>query len=143
MPRHSFTAAAALAVLITGTTGARAADDKKFTVALEGDQVTVGGDPDGTGTATIRIDAQAGEICYRLRTRNIDEAFASHIHEGAAGTDGPVVVNFTPPGANGMSSGCVNVGRELATEIANDATDYYVVVHTTPFPAGALRGQMS
>jgi hypothetical protein len=136
-------AAAAATALMASTAIAQNTNDKKFTVTLEGEQVTVGGDPDGTGTATIRINVDAGQVCYRLRTRKIDQATASHIHEGAIGTDGPVVVNFTPPGANGMSSGCVNVGRELASEIASEPSDYYVVVHTVAFPAGALRGQMS
>lgn len=135
--------AVATTALVASTALAQTQKDKKFTVALVGEQVTVGGDPDGTGTATIRINAEAGEVCYRLRTRNIDEATAAHIHEGAIATDGPVVVHFTPPGANGMSSGCVNVGRELAGEIASEPSDYYVVVHTTVYPAGALRGQMS
>jgi hypothetical protein len=112
-----------------------------FTVSLEGEQITRAADEDGSGTARIRIKADRGEVCYTLTARDIDTATAAHIHEGAPGTDGPVVVHFEPP-VRGTSTGCVNVGTELATEIATTPGDYYVVVHNAEFPAGAIRGQM-
>lgn len=114
----------------------------KFNVALDGEQVTFGGDPDGSGTAMIRVTPGTGQLCYTLSAQMIGPATAAHIHEGPAGGNGPVVVEFTPP-TSGMSSGCVDVGKELATGIVKMPSDYYVVVHNAEYPAGALRGQMS
>ena len=134
------TAAVATATLVSSTAFAQDTG-VKFSVALDGDQVTFGGDPDGSGMASIRINPGKGEICYTLTAQMIQTATLAHIHEGPAGGNGPVVVDFMPP-SSGMSSGCVSVGRELAREIVQTPSDYYVVVHNAEYPAGALRGQM-
>lgn len=132
---------ATAAALLATAAAAQDATGRKFTVALEGEQVTFGGDEDGSGTASIRINPGRSEVCYTLTARNIDTATAAHIHEGPFGGNGPVVVNFAPP-VGGTSSGCTAVSRDLAREIIQTPSDYYVVVHTAAFPAGALRGQM-
>lgn len=99
------------------------------------------GDPDGTGTARLRVNPGQGEICYELMVSGIAPALAAHIHEAPAGAAGPVVVPLAPP-SDGSSDGCVSVTRELARDIIRDPADYYVNVHNQPFPGGALRGQL-
>ncbi|MEO7711859.1 MAG: CHRD domain-containing protein [Gemmatimonadaceae bacterium] len=99
------------------------------------------GDPDGTGTARVTVNAGQGLVCYELRVANIAPATAAHIHEAPAGTAGPVRVTLKAP-STGMSSGCVTVSREFAKELAADPSDYYVNVHNAQFPAGAVRGQL-
>ena len=102
------------------------------------------GDLDGTGSATITVNPGQGEVCYELSVEDITlPAIGAHIHEGVAGENGPIVVELVPPDANGVSSGCTQVSRELALEIIQDPENYYVNVHTSDFPAGALRGQLS
>lgn len=114
----------------------------KFNIALDGEQVTFGGDPDGTGTAMVRVTPGTGQLCYTLSVDMIGPATAAHIHEGPAGGNGPVVIEFTPP-TSGTSSGCTDIGRELASEIVKTPSDYYVAVHNAEYPAAALRGQLS
>jgi hypothetical protein len=102
------------------------------------------GDPDGSGTATITINPGQEEVCWEIRAKDITlPAAAAHIHEGAAGIAGPVVVGLTPPDASGFSSGCATLEREEALEILKNPEDYYVNVHTSDFPNGAIRGQLS
>jgi hypothetical protein len=139
--RTSIMAATALTAALLSSNATAQDNGRKFNVALEGEQVTFGGDQDGTGTASIRINPGRSEICYTLTARMIGTATLAHIHEGPAGGNGPVVVDFAPP-ASGTSSGCVSVTRELAREIIQKPADYYVVVHNAEFPAGALRGQL-
>lgn len=122
---------------------ARESSGRPFNVTLEGAQeVPVPGDPDGTGTASIRINPGQGQLCYSLRVSGIDPATAAHVHEAPAGTAGPVVVGLQAP-TGGSSNGCVAIGRELAKEIIADPADYYVNVHNATYPGGALRGQLS
>jgi hypothetical protein len=62
---------------------------------------------------------------------------------GTATVAGPVVVPLTPPDATGSAAGCVNVARTLVRAILTNPSGYYVNVHTTDFPNGAIRGQLS
>lgn len=102
------------------------------------------GDPDGQGQATIRLTAGEGRLCYQIAANSITlPASAAHIHLGAAGTAGDIVVGLTPPDATGNTSGCVTVSRDLVAAILANPAGYYVNVHTTDFPNGAIRGQLS
>ena len=59
------------------------------------------------------------------------------------GVAGPIVVNFPPP-VGGSSSGCLEgIDRVLLREIALNPGAFYVNVHTTELPAGAVRGQLA
>jgi CHRD domain len=101
-------------------------------------------DPDGTGTATIRLRSGQGQVCFTMTVQNITlPAAASHIHKAPVGQPGPIVVPLKAPGADGSSSGCVTANRTLVGQILQTPADYYVNVHTTDFPAGAIRGQLS
>ena len=123
---------------LLATTGGTA-----FTVALTGETETPTGDPVATGTATIRARAGQGQICYRLAAANLPAAAAAHIHAGAAGTAGNVVVPLKTPNAAGASAGCAIVSRTLVRALLADPGSYYVNVHTAEFPAGAIRGQLT
>ncbi len=117
---------------------------RKLTANLTGSQeVPTTGDPDGTGTAKIRINPGTGQLCINLRVMNIEPATAAHIHEAKAGTAGPVVVTLPTPDANGFVSGCVTVDKSELQEIKQNPSDYYVNVHNAAYPSGALRGQLS
>jgi CHRD domain len=126
-----------------------AADDsgRKFTTTLTGAAEVPGpGDPDGSGTATITLNYGQGTVCWEIQVSDIAlPALAAHIHEAPVGVPGPVVVPLFPPvpDASGFSSGCMNVAREEIKEIIQHPEEYYVNVHTTEFPGGAVRGQLS
>jgi hypothetical protein len=100
------------------------------------------GDPDGSGTASIRLNPGQGEVCFELTVSGIAPATAAHIHVGAVGVAGPVVVGLTPP-TSGTSSGCVTADPTLIKAIIQNPEQYYVNVHNADFPAGAVRGQLS
>ncbi|CAN5475396.1 hypothetical protein BH24CHL9_BH24CHL9_03510 [soil metagenome] len=69
-------------------------------------------------------------------------ATGAHIHVGAASLSGPIVVALAPPDETGVSQGCVAVDKALVKAIRKNRADYYVTVHTSQFPAGAIRGQL-
>lgn len=101
------------------------------------------GDADGSGSARLWVKPSKEQICFEIRVAAITlPASAAHIHQGAPGVAGPIVVTLSPPSAAGSSSGCVSVVRSLVRAIKEHPGDYYVNVHTTDFPDGAVRGQL-
>jgi hypothetical protein len=99
------------------------------------------------GVAILQIDEDTGEITYRVVATNLPGTIAgspgAHIHVGAAGEMGPVV---EPLQLTGLESGLVASGTatnlDLAEAILANPERYYVNVHTTVCPAGAIRGQL-
>jgi hypothetical protein len=113
---------------------------KKFTTIMSGANEVPPADPDGTGTATITVNPGQLRICWEITTANLDPVVAAHIHSAHAGQNGPIVVPLTA--TNGTSTGCADVTRSLADAIRKAPQGYYVNVHTTVFPGGAIRGQL-
>ena len=101
-------------------------------------------EPNATGTAILRFRRDAQLICYRLTAANVTlPTIAAHIHRGAAGTNGPVVVGFAAPGANGVSTGCAAATTATIDEILANPAGFYVNVHTKEHPGGAIRAQLA
>ena len=107
-----------------------------------GEEVPGPGDPDGSGSATIIVIPSTNTICYVLTAENIAPATAAHIHVGKRGEAGDVVVPLEPP-TYGASGGCTQADPELVSNIQENPENYYVNVHNEPYPAGAIRGQLS
>jgi hypothetical protein len=103
------------------------------------------GDPDGSGTASIVIDVEAGTACWDLTAEGIEPVTQSHIHIGAEGESGDVVVPLDVDGFEGTSEGCIEPMEDAAVlqEIVDDPAGYYVNLHTADFPAGAIRGNLA
>ena len=100
------------------------------------------GDPEGTGTATITL-RDGGSVCWDITVADITlPAIAAHIHEGGPDVNGPIVVPLGGPDATGASVGCAVAEAALVEAIAANPAGFYVNVHTTDFPSGAVRGQL-
>src|SRR4051794_1311560 len=134
----------ALVTVIRPVVAAPMRADKQVTIDLKGsEEVPTPGDPDATGTAIVTFKPDSGEICWDIKVANIPlPSLGSHIHEGKQGVAGPVVVPFAPEDANGVAKGCTKPDAALMARIMQTPTDFYVNVHSTEFPAGALRGQL-
>ena len=114
---------------------------------------SIAGDPNGRGEVYVfGIDGDPKTLCYVLTVDKIDPATAAHIHEGAKGSNGPVVVSLARP-TDGNSADCLTEGEMLASgpafapgttvaEILADPAAYYVNVHNAEYPGGAIRGQL-
>lgn len=103
------------------------------------------GEEDGRGAASLSLDPEAGTLCFGIVVNNLDGPVAAHIHQGAAGYNGPVVITLKAPdsGDPGASSGCITqVDRALLHAIHAHPWAYYVNVHTGAYPDGAIRGQL-
>ena len=132
-----------LALLLSVSSASASNGGVRLTTTLLGmNEVPGPGDPDGTGTAVLRLNPGQEEICYTLEVGGIAPARAAHIHVAPAGEAGPVVVGLMPP-TDGTSSACAAADRTLIRAIIKNPAAYYVNVHNADFPAGAVRGQLS
>jgi CHRD domain len=132
-----------LLVAMFGNASSVSASRAYFPLLTGSEEVPGPGDPDGEGAAQIDVDPANGTVCATWDLVDIDSATAAHIHAGAAGVSGAVVVTLPTPEADGSGGDCVS-GQDTAVlqAIVDDPDAYYVNVHTDPFPDGAIRGQL-
>ena len=134
----------ALAVIVcAGTAAAQESGTTQFTATLTGAaEAPTPGEPDGKGTASVTLDEAKGEVCYNLEVSGLEGgATMAHIHKGAEGQAGGVVVKLEAP-KNGSIRACAKADPSVIKEIAQNPSDYYVNVHDAKFPKGAIRGQL-
>ncbi|PZR64665.1 MAG: hypothetical protein DLM71_02180 [Chloroflexi bacterium] len=119
-----------------------AAAQMSFAASLSGSAETPAGAPNGSGSATVKLDPASGQVCFTINVSNIGAATGSHIHQAAAGAAGPIVVPLTKA-FTGSASGCVTGDKAKVAAIAANPAGFYVNVHTAAFPGGAVRGQLA
>jgi hypothetical protein len=131
---------AGLLIALVPVAGAAAAMQKgghSLHATLTGKAETPKGDPDGSGTAEVKINGT--QVCWEIHVAKVGTIMAAHIHKGKPGVAGPVVVPF---GAAFKSKGCTKASASLAAAILKSPGAYYVNVHNAKYPGGALRGQL-
>jgi hypothetical protein len=134
-------AIAAVAVVALPASGT-APPGSAFFAKLDGEHEAPDADPDGYGTFSATFNGT--KLCFGLQVNKIGNPGAAHIHQAAVNANGPIRVGLTPPasGAAGASAGCKTIGATLASAIKANPGKYYVNVHNTAFPNGAIRGQL-
>jgi CHRD domain len=116
-----------------------------LTARLTGNNESPRGDANGVGAAGVTI--VGNRVCLAISYGRLARVAAAHIHRGARGQNGPIVVDpkFTGgSGARGTLGACVtpNAGTTVS-QIRSNPGGFYVNVHTSEFPGGAIRGQLS
>jgi CHRD domain-containing protein len=157
--RRTFLYGLMTALLVVGaTTAPRAQGGKQTLVAVlsGGSEAPNVVNTGAYGKAVITIDPAAGEVTWVIDVFNFPAGLtASHIHAGAAGTAGPIIIDFKP-GIIGVSgpfqlSGSTKdfIARPAAgirsmeeAMIAIAAGNAYVNVHSQANPGGEIRGQL-
>ena len=130
-----------------------------FTAALHGGNEVPGVSTGSAGAATVTWDVATKTGTYRVDVFNMPVGTtASHIHVGAPGVTGPVIINFTVP-TGGISNDYGLTGTFACSDLVprapqgiNSCEDFeqalrlentYVNVHSTNNPGGEIRGQLS
>ena len=92
----------------------------------------------GSGSGSFRV-AEDGAISGSVTTKDVQGTMA-HIHRGAKGSNGPVIVPLDKSG----DTYTVPAGRKLTPEQIKDlkAGNLYVNVHTNRYKGGEVRGQI-
>jgi hypothetical protein len=132
--RRFFRVAAAVVALSLPATLAFAAD-----LMLTGDNEAPPVKATGSGTGTITV-APDGAVSGSVKTTGVKGTMA-HIHMGAAGKNGPVIIPLTQ-GPDGTWT--VPAGAKLTDEQMKSykAGELYVNVHTDANKGGEVRAQL-
>lgn len=141
-------------LVIAGT--ASATGTREYKAMLQGSNEVPARETAAHGVAQFHVSSDGTSIRYKLNVTRIENVVAGHIHVGAAGVNGPVVVNlYSPSACRTLPSGircdgtftAANLvgplaGHPLSDLIAAMSTNgTYVNVHTTQYPGGEVRGQ--
>src|SRR3954452_18019760 len=127
-----------------------------FTTTMLGANETPPNPSPATGTATVVFDTVARNLTYSLTYANLSApATAGHIHAGAMGIAGPIILPFdpNPTGVSGTVSGVFTAtsltntadsGISMFTDLltAAMANQLYANIHDATYPAGEIRGQL-
>jgi hypothetical protein len=126
-----------------------------YTVSLTGANEVPPTTSTGTAKCTLTLSPDGKTMHFVLTVNNVVNITASHIHLGATGANGPVIVplylgpaktgSFTGSLAEGDITASTLVGSlqgkslsDLVTDINN--SQCYVNIHTTAHPGGEIRG---
>jgi hypothetical protein len=145
-----------IAIMTLAATAAASGNRVTLRADMTGAQEVPAADPDGRGVARVNLKMHTGEVCFDLRWWRIGTPNRAHIHVGAAGVNGGIVVGLfdlvAPPAPptdplfdqleKGQIHDCVPVAAEVLEAIAANPAGYYVNVHNNRFPGGAIRGQL-
>jgi len=102
------------------------------------------GDPSARANAYFR--AQDTQVAYAFAWVGLNPTLG-HIHEGAVGVAGPVVVplftSAVPKTVFAIAGTVTGVDATLVQRIATHPDEFYTNLHSAQFPGGAVRGQLS
>ena len=96
-------------IAVAGASGALQKGGNSLHATLSGKVEVPKGDPDGRGTAEVKINGTS--VCWEIQASKVAKVLAAHIHKGHAGVAGPVVVPF---GKAFKFKGCVTAPAAVA-----------------------------
>ena len=112
-----------------------------YHLKLAGKSESPAGAPNGKGAAVIAIHGSS-TVCWRFaHLHGFTHATFAHLHIGARGRSGNVVVALST-GPTLHHQGCVPAKPALIKKIEHNPGDYYVNIHSTKYPGGAVRAQL-
>jgi hypothetical protein len=109
-----------------------------FAAILTGAQEVPPVDTRASGTATLKLNADRS-LTYRVGTSGPISAFAAHIHDGPAGTNGPILY-FLDGGPWVWEGTTPPLTPEQQAKLLNG--ELYINAHTIENPTGEIRGQI-
>jgi hypothetical protein len=112
-----------------------------FSVLTGANEFPGPGDPDGFGMAVFYN--QGGGTSYAILVQGIGAPNASHLHRGAPGVAGPVVITLASSFPNNLATGSFTASNALSNEFIANPLNFYVDVHNAEFPDGAIRGPVT
>lgn len=149
-----------VALLALTLVPATAARNNSYSAQLSAAEEVPSNASSATAQAVYTLSADGMTLHYTLTVSNITNPFMAHIHVGAKGANGPVVLPlFNGPAASGLKNGTLIEGDATAAQLAGplagktmadllaemDAGNTYSNIHTNDGkdPAGTGPGDLS
>lgn len=160
---YAILAVVLVSLVVASVAAATPPESKNFVAPLEGGQEVPPVDTTAAGAAVFRLNEDETELSFKLIVSNIEDVTQAHIHCGAPGVNGPVVVFLYGFGPVVSPDGLLAQGTRTATDliprpdsaacpggVANFAQlveklrtgGAYANVHTVVNPGGEIRGQI-
>ncbi len=100
------------------------------------------GMPHGSALAALTVEGRT--LTLTITPNGFTDRMAVHIHKGAAGVAGRLLVEFPWTSADDGSPATVTAQAPatFAVKAAANPEHYYAEIHSTRYPAGAARGQL-
>lgn len=128
------------------TPGSNGKGGKALVAKLSGANEVPAANSADRGHAVVRLNAKTLKVCWSFSALKLTALggaatapTAAHIHTGAAGATGGVVVAL---GDSFARRGCTTATKEQIEAILASPRSYYVNVHNASYPGGAVRGQL-
>jgi len=136
-PRLTIALAALLGIVVASAAMSQSMSAQQIVLSGSNEVPAVTTSASGTGTVTINPDHT---VTASITVTGMTPT-ASHIHEGAAGANGPVIVPFAKTGDNTFAA---PAGAKLTDSqyASYKAGNLYVNVHSAQHPAGEIRAQL-
>ncbi len=112
----------------------------RFSATINGANESSPNPSTATGSATATFNKDTKILTVNVTYSGVT-ATAAHIHKGAVGVSGGVIFGFSSPVTSPINyiSPALDAGQE-ADLMANL---YYVNIHSTAYPLGEIRGQLT
>lgn len=111
------------------------------------------GDPDGAGVAVLRLDPDTDQVCYTIVVRDVAAPAEPAAGVGSAHIHGPLPAtgiaidldtDFARSGASStyVAKDCIGAASAAIDAVIANPERFYVNVHNSDFPAGAVQGSL-
>ncbi len=94
------------------------------------------------GSGTARVTLKDGRVCWRFAWKGIGKLAESGIHKAPPPPAGRRKRSILPFKAVTTRSGCVAGNAATIEDVAANPGAYYVDIHTTEYPKGAIGGRL-
>lgn len=113
-----------------------------FKATMSGAQAVPSNNSTAQGLFLLRYDAQRKVIEYGSQLVGVNNISGAHIHAGAIGENGSVMIplSYNSQGKAETQDNGVSVADSVLRRLSK--TEAYVNVHTSAFPGGEIRGQL-
>lgn len=144
--RHvAMIAAVGCAAFLPGSAGAGVSGKVVLTTQMGGKvEVPAGsGDPDGKGFVAVKVNPSKGKLCFGMEWERITDPSAAHIHKAPRGSAGSIKFTLFEGTTSSPIDGCFRgVKFNFLNKLATNPEAWYVNLHNSEYPDGAIRGQL-